>query len=200
MVKLSAQRILLNPGFKIPVFIRIFFVFVFPVCMQACNNTVEIQPQGKDNFFSFQTYFMSEAHMHQQRKTKIKKSITRSGNEEIKMINSPDWESELRLFIDADLKKAAWVNLYQIDTLWNDSVVSVFYQSKDRSLQVKQATIILKRSQVDEIRISSSFKNFYYRSNLELVYQAGIRYEIRGSQAIRFANSQDFLISCEFLN
>jgi hypothetical protein len=165
----------------------------------SCRNPVGDAHQETDRYFSFKSYFKSQARQLKSTNVKLEKTIIKDGISETKNIDSVKWENELKLFADADLNKKAWIDLYRIDSINADGKTIVTYTSTDSSLQVKNATIIFDGDAVSEIRIESSLKNFYYESFLHLDYIPGVRYYIKGSQMIRISKNHSFDIEGKIL-
>ena len=172
---------------------------VFAAGFFSCTPAHDTTSGTPGDYFNLHTYFNSQAAILRNNEVKILKSVMRAGQREEHAFNAVDWEKELKIFVDADLNKASWKDLYMVDSVPGDSSLGIRYTAKDSALQVKQETIYFTGNDVTEIQIESRFKNFYYASALQLNYKPADGYHISGEQQIRFANKQSFEINALFL-
>jgi len=154
----------------------------------------------QDNFFSFIKYFNNQAKELADHQTKMKKKIQKSGKTEEQLLQQPDWERELKIFMDADLNKKAWAGLYRIDTMETDSGITAVYLATDSAVQIKRAAVLSSGNQVQSIEINGRFTNFYYESAWNLYYRPDSGYHITGDQAILFGKRNSYEIDVQFVH
>ncbi|MFT6814954.1 MAG: hypothetical protein ACJAZ3_000850 [Sphingobacteriales bacterium] len=172
-------------------------IFLTALILAGCSSS-PISTE-KDLFFSISDYFKAEIQRLENEKPQIAKKITKDGIEEsIQTIKS--WDKELKVFIKSDINKAAWRDLYSVDTVIDSGSKTITYVSTDKSIQVKKVVVKFSKSEVKSITIQSSEKNPLYDSSTDLFYAADSFYTVRNKQKVRLIGKTEFFVETQFFS
>lgn len=166
----------------------------------SCQNNVDVTKNEKKYFYDLKEYFSSQATYLSKNGTRIKKQITKDGKTEERIIESADWNNELKPFADADINKPSWTNSYSTDTIILHDVTIVKYISKEKSLAVKQIVLTFQKDYLQKLEVIKESNNSYYSSNNQYVYITNKGFEITGSQEVMLAKKTNYFISATFIN
>jgi len=151
--------------------------------------------QPRRPYFSVETYFKAEADRLQKSAPLVTKTVNKNGEQETHAVRISKWENELMLFIESDINKTAWSQLYQIDSVGN----TVTYRSVDPELRTQQ--ILLKRDTNGDIRyigIQNRASNMLYQSDEQLEYYPDSLYRIGKRQRVIVVGKNNYTITGTF--
>ena len=129
----------------------------------------------------------------------VEKSIYYQGKNEKKTIDTPDWNKELRPFLECNIQSPAFEKLYaETRRVSGDSLILVYTAKTDKS-EVRKLEIYLLRQKLDSIRAELFRQNSYFTLNETLQYAPNQGYLICGSQKMMFAVETVYRIEARFM-
>jgi hypothetical protein len=150
-------------------------------------------------FFNLRTYFQEEI-PKLKAKTPIRKQVTVNGETEEQLLDSINFERELRAFSESDINKPAWFDSYSIDSiLTNGQLKQLQYRALKEEFRTREIDIDWTNGkQVEQIRILRRSESPLAKSKQELIYRPQERYQIRSWQEIQFGEDTEILIEVFF--
>ncbi|MEK7254564.1 MAG: hypothetical protein AAB316_07460, partial [Bacteroidota bacterium] len=111
----------------------------------ACQDN---QPSGESKSDSSQPFFDLKGYFNQEVQRlanirSIKKTAVVDGQKEEKMLDTLNFEQELKIFSDNDINRPAWSGKYQMDSIFNENkeLVKLNYTASDESLKTQKMEI-----------------------------------------------------------
>ena len=89
---------------------------------------------------------------------------------EVNTINSPDWKTELRPFLDTFKGNKENTGAYFIDSLQIGTSKIIKYAARDSGQEIRNITVFINETITDSIIINKAAANSYYKSSERLVY------------------------------
>ena len=129
------------------------------------TNVTEYQ-----NIFSVNTYFKNETARLSGMDLKLQKSVWYSDSSETQIIDSPDWNKELKPFLELDLDKPSVAASYDSSRQEYQNGYTLVYTARDNHPRVREIYIHFTGKDADTIMFISSVSNMYYRSDDTLSY------------------------------
>lgn len=149
-----------------------------------------------NNYFDLKKYLNEEATQLAKRFPQIRKSVSRNGETENKIVTIKNWPAELSLFIESDINKPSWRESYRKEISGNFKI----YTALDKSLRTRKIVIKQVNEQMEWILIENYTKNELYSTIEKLSYFPGSHYEIRKEQSVRFLGTNNYVITGWFKN
>ncbi|PST81730.1 hypothetical protein C7T94_17815 [Pedobacter yulinensis] len=167
------------------------FLLLLPWLLGSC-----VQPEAASGraYFSLGDYFSSEATRLQQISPMVNKQVTVNGIGEGKRVRIADWKSELAVFSEADINKAAWRGAFRLQKTDSTDI----YTSANPKISVRKVEIHKKADSINRVLIVTQTKNYLYRSADSLEYVPGKSYRISKRQNIRFLAPKQYTITGQF--
>lgn len=118
----------------------------------------------------------------------ISKTTTINGKSEQHTLQQVDFNKELAVFVNADINRPAWLDQYQIDSLFNTSgqLNGLVYTSKNEDLKTKRFEIALEGARVSKIMIKNISESLIAHVEQDLVYEPAKGYSISSFQRLIF--------------
>lgn len=179
-----------------------FFSLIFGILILAgCQEPiVEGQEplQGK-SFFDLSAYFAQEIESLTQQ-TEVKKSVSINGQEEEKVIKKPDFSQELSVFIKSDINRTAWIDKYQVDSIFNEQkeLTQLTYSALEEKLRTRKVEIFFNKKQVKKVNIVNTTTNIIAQTEQILTYLPKKSYSIRSIQNVLFSTSRILEVNVNF--
>lgn len=132
----------------------------------------------------------------------VKTNIAK-GKSETREVSIREWQKELALFLQADINKSAFRDMYEEISTQNAQVLLKTFVGKDSSLEVKHLKVGLDTQNSDllsvEVLIHTDNYLFSSQKQLKLSIAGGQLqyYEIKGQQKMIFAAPQTFEIKAQ---
>lgn len=185
---------------------RIFTTYLIFVCglfLFACHPDSYRDKPGinvtDQRFFDLSTYFKGEQERLQQLSTSFTKKAVVNGKEEIKQLESLDFKKELAMFVDSDINKIAWLDKYEVDSIFaNGSLQSIEYKTNDQSLKTQGLTIQFDQAKVARVDILRKSTSIAANIKQELSYQPNIGYSIVSTQNTQLADPEVIELEVKF--
>lgn len=160
-------------------------------------GTISCQQAKKDvtsnRFFSLKDFFIQEeTRLSKKLKNRpIDKVVNHNGISQQKQLTIEDWATELNPFIESDINKVAWKDLYRIQV--DPQFIS--YEAIDDKLRTRSILIQKNtKGQIKRINIHNRTKNFFYQSEEQLNYIPDSIYSIQQKQHVIIIGQNEYLI------
>ena len=145
-------------------------------------------------FFDLKTYFLNTAEKLNQSNPLILKSVSKNEETETKKLKIKNWKQELALFIDADINKPAWKDLYSKDS----TSLKIIYTANNLDLKTQKIEIDMALGLPKKIKITTKVSNLLYQTNEDLVFYADSGYRIDKNQNVLFLGQNKYKIAGDF--
>jgi hypothetical protein len=156
-----------------------------PALLPACK------PEIKNNGgFDLTGYLKKDAARLNKLNRPVNKTVTHNGVTETKTVHIADWNSELGLFIDADINKPAFKNSYQV--IAEDSLL--VYKAKEKDLKVRELIIKRAGGNIKYILIYNKVENQLYKTTQKLTYFPDSVYRLETVQHVKLLGTNTYII------
>jgi len=162
--------------------------FLFISCTQPEPATVR-------RYFDLEGYFEQEIIRLEKQNSNVIKTVSRNGLAEKKDNISPNWITELSLFVESDINKPAWSDSYMI----RSGKSSTTYTALESKLRTR--SMLIRRNKggnIKQIVLFNSTKNYLYSASEELHYIPDSLYSIKKKQDVILLGSNSYEISGSF--
>lgn len=178
-----------------------FFGFLIGLLMLIASCAKE---EAKDlvvpgQFFDLKTFFNQESE-RLKNIDEVKKKAIVDGKEEIKIVEGFKFMEELALFIDSDINRIAWLDRYEVDSIFSADVLSeIVYKAKDDKLKTNVLSIQFKNKAVNQIKIIRKTSSIAAKLEQELIYQPNQGYSIKSSQKTSLSDPHILALDVQFI-
>ncbi|WP_295672104.1 hypothetical protein [uncultured Mucilaginibacter sp.] len=149
------------------------------------------KPEIKNNGgFDLTGYLKKDAAKLKKLNRPVDKTVTHNGVTETKTLHIADWNSELGLFIDADINKPAFKNSYQV--IDEDSLL--VYKAKEKDLKVRELIIKRTGGGIRYVLIYNKVENLLYKTTQKLTYFPDSVYRIETVQHVKLLGTNTYFI------
>lgn len=176
---------------------RKLIFFGILLIMTACQSG---DTNVRSPYFSIPEFFRAECSSLKKQKAVLIKKVQYDGKEELMQINQPDWENELRPFLDCDLNKPAYAGAYTIDTAMTDGAYAVFYKAKEPKMPIRMVSLNYANDKLVSVYMETGKSNSWFRLRQEMTFTPGEGYQIKGSQKMAIGKETKFTISGSVLS
>jgi hypothetical protein len=162
--------------------------------MTGCTDPV-ISPEGERQnfFFDLKGYFEREAGRLSAEGKPVVKEVIRNGSTERKTVRI-DWYSELALFRESDINKAAWRDSYRTE----EKSGTITYTATDEDLRTRKITLEKgPDGKLKHVRIRNRTSNFLYTTSEVLDYYPGSGYRMEKNQQVRIIGTSHYTIKTQ---
>lgn len=171
---------------------NIVLLFLVGVFCLGCGGVENVVESG--SFFDLKEYIAGEKERLIKDKIKLKKTITLNGVEEIKIIETPDYEIEFSEFLSSDINRVAWLDKYDEIKVEDE----IHYVAKGNKLEVKEMNI-LGGEQISQISIYKKTENMLNNTTKELIYSPS-GYQIKSVRKSIGESADTLVIAVKFLD
>lgn len=163
-------------------------------CCLACTVPDKQDEPKKIVYFDVQAFFNKEIKRLSELNPTVYKTVSENGQQESKQLKINDWKRELKLFLAADINKAAWRSAFKIDK--SDSLTT--YTSLDEKIPIKKLSIIKLKDKVIEIEVINVNYNILYKATDTLNYYTDSLYRIKKTQNIKLLSPKTYEVTGKF--
>ncbi|MEM9821502.1 MAG: hypothetical protein AAF985_10535 [Bacteroidota bacterium] len=176
--------------------------FVFAMLgLLSCDLSVEPKNQQEKPFFDLLTFFAEEKVKNQKVKS-FQKSIRLNDQLEQKQLDSLDLATELALFTKSDINKTAWLDKYEVDSIYgaDQSLRQLQYRAKEEKLVTRSITIDLnQQGMIDSLMIINRSASMIAQSSETLKYVPGRGYQIKHLQQVTSQPEHELVVDVRFV-
>lgn len=160
----------------------------------SCNNSADKKHKTDLTYFDVKGYFEKEATRLNKENPLISKTVSINGALESKQIKISDWKKELALFSDADMNRASWKGLFELQKSKDQEL----YSSNNEKVPVKELVVSYKNDEVLGIKVLIKNTNSLYTSIDTLTYYADSLYQVKKMQNIKLLSKKSYTITGSF--
>jgi hypothetical protein len=164
-----------------------------------CSACEQKKFESSESVFPFYFDFTSEAERLNGIQQKVKKQLS-SDSEKDTLIQSPDWEEELKLFIESNVDAKIYLDSYSIDSIRNSDSLIISLRSLDEDLEVKEITHVFVSGRLIEVRVQILKEDLLRSGHYQLNYRPEKGYNIEARLEIPFLLKKEVEINANFVN
>lgn len=173
-------------------------------------------------YFDMGSFFRAQVDNLNKRKLAIRQRVVKDGFAQTIEKEQVNWEEELAPFIDADINRPAWRNLFHVDTvLRNEHLVVIEYSLNNNPVDqdgnpVSGAvkgwfspnpcpvckvvlTKDLKTNTPLKVSIDKLTDNFLYTSSHKLYFTTGEGYMVKGRIEVKYLYRSEYSVDSKFV-
>lgn len=162
--------------------------------LSSCSNSPSERLSG---YFSISNFLSAEENLLKKNKLWLLKEVTYEGKKEVQSIHHPDWDQELKPFLESAIDKPSNVNAYSIDSITKPG--TVIYLAKEKKVPVKRMAISYTDNKPQVIHIEFEKSNSWFLHKQNLTYTSGKGYQIEGEQKMALGKTTKYTIVCRFM-
>jgi len=151
-----------------------YFLFLFSILSFSCTRPEINESTLGSNFFSINSFLKTEIEGLEKSGVQLRKTVTRNGKEETRVIQKPDYSIELSEFLNADISRPAWKDKYEKKEIEN----GFQYICTDDKLDIKEVNV----QEIGEktiIHIKKETENSLNQAEKNLQYETGKGFRIK---------------------
>jgi hypothetical protein len=172
------------------------FLTCFALLITGCTDPVKSDKSDFD--FNYSTLLSKELEKLKTSNAIIEKKIYYQGKIETKTIEQPQWEKELRPFMECNIQTPAFDKLYSENKrVSGDSIIYTFKAKTDKP-EIRVLEVVVVNRQLGKIEAFLFKKNSYFTLHESLLLRAGDGYRIKGSQKMMLAAETIYRIEAKF--
>lgn len=168
----------------------------FFLMLSGCKNPSV--SNNSDFEFNYADLLNKELDGLKKSKAIIEKKIYYQGKSETKILKSPEWDKELRPFVECNIQTPAFNKLYSNEKRISGDSLIFSFKAKSEKQEIRLLEVTLVKQQLKCIEASLFKKNSYFTLNESLLYRAGEGYRIKGSQKMMLAAETVYHIEAKF--
>ncbi|EAY28453.1 hypothetical protein M23134_04016 [Microscilla marina ATCC 23134] len=171
----------------------------------ACENPNKTAAGTAQPYFDLKGFVQTQITWLNQQQPKVKKQVRNEGKLVTKTLAIKNWEKELRMFINADINKAALIGTY--DIVKKGKIIK--YTTKEEKNSVKEMTVELGNDKkvAKSVKIIVGNDNALFASGTKLIIQCQNKgndyrittYTIDGFQKIIMRDKRPYFIHAKVL-
>lgn len=162
---------------------------LLPISLILVGILTACQPNQKESNNPFELYFDFDAEIERLEALNpmVEKTVTTAGETESRTDSVANWEKELSLFIQANINRPNYKDVYKQSTEETHGGKVVTYSAISEDLDIQEVRMKYKGEYCEEVYIRKKLQNQVYESFQELIYEPGKSYTIRSKQRARVA-------------
>lgn len=183
--------------------LKSFICFLSFILLCLLISGCEVDAVGKEQvpFFDVKAFIAKEINANEAIKV-YQKSIDLDGQEEKKELSQLDLANELAIFTDADINKVAWLDKYEVDSLFdqNGRLHHVHYKAKEERLNTRSLSVAFDSSgSVDSLFIHNASTSMVADSEEWLTYIPKTGYRIENRQKVTAQPEHALIVDVKFV-
>ena len=154
----------------------------------------------ESSFFDLKNYFETQQAILSKLKRVIK-IATIDGKHVEKELDSLDFNEELKVFEASDINKVAWMDKYQVDSIFDENGMldQIVYKATDEKLRTQQLSVSFDQNEVDTIEIFNNSSSGVAKLQQHLLYIPNSGYRIESTQKTTFSEEHVVTVDVQFL-
>ncbi|MBL7923224.1 MAG: hypothetical protein JNL88_03410 [Bacteroidia bacterium] len=166
------------------------------------------QKEGNRNlYFSSALCMQNEIRHLQEGDFFLLKEITYKGKKELIQVNKPDWEKELKPFVDADISLPGLTHAYEVDSALIADTSSGktvrctvrHYTAKEKKTAVQKLSVWQWENGNTRLSVELKKSNSWFSLEQRMDYTSGTGYTITGKQKMTIGDPAGYNISARFM-
>lgn len=179
-----------------------FIIWGFASVFMACSNEA-VEKQNPELYFDIKAFMEQQITLLDSLQPELRKSVK---GEEARSLKSVNWQTEFKLFLDANINRQIFEGLYSVEESKEEGKYVTSYQTQKAGLKTRFIKVIFDPSQtkVERIEVQTEKSNMLYESKNTLIIvcenNTQIKeYSIQGYQHTAFGTDTDYEIKGEIL-
>jgi hypothetical protein len=188
-MKMSQERKPSCPLRPLPDMQRLLFLLILPGLFITCASEGPAGEIDTSPYFDLAGYITAETERLSASKPTVEKTITLNGIIESQQLKTINFESDLRLFREADINKPAWLDKYTTEeqALSADHSITT-YVAQDSSLIVRELMVEKDQGVPIKIEIIRHTGTLLSDGRHRLTYEPATGYRVVTTQKNRFGD------------
>jgi len=170
------------------------------ICLFVCCSESTDRPGHA--YFDTKSFFENEMNRLKQQSLYLEKEMTFGDKQEVKLVDTVNWEEELAPFAAVDLLKPSYQGMLAVDSITlNEHQYKLVYTCDDKRVVLKRAEIVVDKQSSKPVVLLLIMKddNTVYHSEKELQYYTDSAFSIEGHQKIRMSEGVKYTISARLI-
>jgi len=173
-------------------------LFLWILFLTSCAQEGKVTVQ-QSTVFDLETYFEKEIKYLLANQKSVTKRVQLNDKEETKTITDLNFEKELAIFSKSNINKIAWIEEYQVDSIFENSQLrELHYSTTNEKLKTKMLSVFYAGTNVSEIKIHNKTNTALADAEQQLHYQVGKGYSIRNLQDVSFSEPQNLVVEVSY--
>jgi len=186
---------------------NLFFAILLGICLNllGCAPSEERKSQSMEDtesyFFNLECYIKKE--LDKLPSTgEVKKIVEINGHKEEQYISNLNFAKELASFSDADINRLAWIDKYQVDSIFNaeEELLEIKHIALDEEMKTQFLSISFQNELVDSVFIRNQVNGFATKNTKEMLYVANTGYSIKSNQQTLIGSAKHISVEVSFSN
>lgn len=164
--------------------------------LQSCaESDATNASENTSEYYAVHAFFKKEVDSLQHHNPIVQKTVGKDDDQETKVMHIKDWNAELGAFLSIDLSKAAYQDMYEVDS----TAQQITYTAKSDEVDIQSLSIDLDAvGQVSAMKVVRNESNFLYQNKEQLSYVRGKEYSILKEQHILLLGTNKYQIVSNF--
>lgn len=166
------------------------------VLLSSCGESDAANAsENASEYYAVHSFFKKEVDSLQHNNPIVQKTVGKDDDQETKVMHIKDWKAELGAFLSIDLSKAAYQDMYDVDS----TAQKITYTAKSDEVDVQSLSIDFDNAgQVSAMKVVRNESNFLYQNKEQLSYVRGKEYSIVKEQHILLLGTNQYQIAGSF--
>jgi hypothetical protein len=179
--------------------ISILFLLIMTLFFSNCVEK-DLVVKKQSSFFNLKEYFENQLASLSEVK-RISKTTMIDGNRIEKELDSINFKQELKVFEESDINKIAWIDKYQIDSIYDEksNLKKIIYKANDQKLRTQKLLISFLQNEVDTIEIFNDASGNIAKLKQHLRYIPSYGYSIESTQKTTLSETHVLSVDVQFL-
>lgn len=183
-------------------------ILLISLCFTACKDDSKVGKHTEKEFFDLKAFIEQEVKKFEQSACRVYKEGEANGESEQHSVDIQkfDWDKELKIVADMDIRKTAWYDYFSIDTITealegNDSVNVIRYSTNSSKIPVKSLKISFLKGDFSTpfyIEAERETRNRIFHTQQKIYYVSGTALRAEGYQKILWLKEKNFSITTTY--
>lgn len=183
----------------------VFFVFIYLI---ACSPAEDKQEHRE--YYNTTDFIKKQIDILSRKDIKVKKTILKGKNKQVKELTVKDWQKELYFFLQANLNNPSLAGEYIISQAEEKDLKKLTYKASKDKFKVKILELWIDKNRQKPKKMKAVLKNdnFVYSSDLVIFLECEdrnhtwhiVNYGIKSEQQIIFGNKEVYEVNVEVIN
>jgi len=180
---------------------KVGLLLFLSICVQACSSSEN--KQKVNYYYDLESKMVAQIKLLNKSTAIFHKTTLAEGKSETKELNNIKWEKELAFFLQANINKSAFRNMYEETESQSGDTVFKTYEAKDSQLKVEKLVVGLSKNTQDLVCVEARICTDNYLYSAQRVLKLYCKdnqlqsYCIRGRQKMIFSEPEYFEITAQ---
>ena len=165
--------------------------------LSSCGDGKELK---QVSVFDMEAFIGNEINELEGSEAHLEKTLITGGNTQTKVFENPDWQSELQIFSEPDLKKPAIAAMYKRDSTCSGNNCVVSFTATDDAARIKTLRVEYTGAEPVSVFMVRQTRNMYQASVDTLVYHSRGNYSVTALGSPTMGKDMSFRLEGRILN